>query len=285
MSISTNQPLRFLITGAARGLARGLSASLIQRGHDCYLIDNNAEELRNTLEVYLPSLRPIQPCQQLGRFQGLVCDVSSPDQVQSAVQKAAIWSRSGRFDVLINNAARTNPYWSQGKTLEEVDPQEWRSFVDVNLSGCFYVSRASLPYLKRAKREAGEPDACIINISSTRSRQSEPNQEGYAATKAGILGLTHSMASSLSTPEYRVRVNSILPGWIPSSHESIQGDRLGSKWDDGLSEADHEQHWSGRVGKVEDLYNTVIYLCQTGFINGQEVVIDGGMTKKMIYVE
>lgn len=101
-------------------------------------------------------------------------------------------------------------------------------------------------------------------------------------SKAALLGLTHSLASSLAP---QIRVNAILPGWIPSGHESKEGDEKNLKWDHELTEADQNQHWTGRVGQIEDFYKTVLYLSECGFITGQEIVVDGGMTKKMIYEE
>lgn len=101
-------------------------------------------------------------------------------------------------------------------------------------------------------------------------------------SKAALLGLTHSLASSLAP---QIRVNAILPGWIPSGHESKEGDEKNLKWDHELTEADQNQHWTGRAGKVEDFYKTVLYLSECGFITGQQIVVDGGMTKKMIYEE
>lgn len=95
------------------------------------------------------------------------------------------------------------------------------------------------------------------------------------------------MASSLSP--HRIRVNAIIPGWLPASHESRSGDTAnggkGTSWDAELTKADQEQHWAGRAGTIEDLEKTVMFLATTGFVTGEEIVLDGGMTKKMIYEE
>ena len=119
----------------------------------------------------------------------------------------------------------------------------------------------------------------IVNISSTRSIQSEPNSEAYAAAKGGILSLTHALANSLSG---KIRVNCISPGWIEVSDMKKKSKR--QKYD--LTRADHEQHPAGRVGKAEDIAEMAAFLIseKAGFITGQNFVVDGGMTRKMIYV-
>ena len=116
------------------------------------------------------------------------------------------------------------------------------------------------------------PGASIINISSTRALMSEPNTEAYGSSKAGLLGLTHALSQSLAG---RVRVNAILPGWI---------DTTGGK---DLRPEDHEWHAAGRVGTPEDVAEMCVFLAspKSGFITGQEFVLDGGVTKKMIYPE
>lgn len=125
-------------------------------------------------------------------------------------------------------------------------------------------------------------------MSSTRAHQSERDSEGYAASKAGLIGLTHALACSLA--EDGVRVNAILPGWIHVENECQRGDEEEIKWEDGLGEADHRWHWSGRVGRVEDVLRAVEYLgCGEGeegrFITGTEMVVDGGVTRRMVYPE
>ncbi|PWN94779.1 NAD(P)-binding protein [Tilletiopsis washingtonensis] len=273
--------LRFLITGGARGLGRGLTAWLVQRGHDAYILDADAGELKHTLGTHLPSLKPAAGSAKLGRFEGAECDISNAEQVGEAVRKAAQWHRGGLLDVLVNNAGRANPYWADGRTFEQIDVQEWRTYIDTNLSGAFYVSKAAVPFLKASARGEEEPRGAIVHTSSIRAKQSEPNQEGYASAKAGLLGMTHSMASSLADAQYRIRVNAVLPGWFPTDQESSAG----GAWDDGLTKEDHEQHWAGRVGKMEDYAQAVFFMATNGFVTGQEIVVDGGMTRKMVYVE
>ena len=112
---------------------------------------------------------------------------------------------------------------------------------------------------------------------------SEPDNEPYSATKAGLLGLTQSMAVSLAPQG--IRVNAILPGWINVTNERKAADESGQKWEDGLSKDDHEWHLIGRVGKVEDVLKAVEYLVDAEFVTGTEMVVDGGVTRKMVYPE
>ena len=112
---------------------------------------------------------------------------------------------------------------------------------------------------------------------------SEPNNEPYSASKGGLLGLTQSMAVSLAPQS--VRVNAILPGWINVSNECKEADEKGQKWEEGLSKEDHEWHLTGRVGKVEDILRAVEYLADNEFVTGTEMVVDGGVTRKMVYPE
>jgi NAD(P)-dependent dehydrogenase (short-subunit alcohol dehydrogenase family) len=150
--------------------------------------------------------------------------------------------------------------------------EEWNRVIGTNLTGSFLTAKFAAPHLKQSK-------GSIINISSTRALQSEANTEAYSASKGGVLALTHSLAVSLG-PE--IKVNSISPGWI-----DVSGVKKKSKSKQiELTEADHLQHPAGRVGKAEDIANMVLFLLNPAndFITGQNFVIDGGMTKKMIYV-
>lgn len=163
--------------------------------------------------------------------------------------------------VLVNNAAITGM-----GPLESTPVAVFDRVLAVNLRGPYLMARYAAPLL----REAGE--GAIINIASTRALMSEPGGEAYGASKGGILALTHALANSLG-PE--IRVNAISPGWINTTGEP-------------LSRADHAQHLVGRVGVPADIAQACLFLAspeQSGFMTGQNIVIDGGMTMKMIYVE
>ena len=119
---------------------------------------------------------------------------------------------------------------------------------------------------------------CIIHIGSFRAHHSDPNQEGYASSKAGQIGLMHSMAVSLQ--QWGIRVNMISPGRIKVAHESKEGDEKGWTWDKQNDEADIEHHLTNRAGRPEDIADAAEYLVNAGFVSGQEIIVDGGVSKK-----
>jgi NAD(P)-dependent dehydrogenase (short-subunit alcohol dehydrogenase family) len=145
--------------------------------------------------------------------------------------------------------------------------EEWDEVVNTNLRGAFFCAREAARSMK--KRGGG----AIVNIASTRALMSEPHSEAYAASKAGLVGLTHALAVSLAP--YRIRVNAVSPGWIETGDWSA------------LRSVDHEQHPAGRVGRPEDVVRACFYLTDPAndFVTGINLVVDGGMTRKMIYVE
>ena len=171
----------------------------------------------------------------------------------------------GDIDILINNVGI-----GEFAPLTETSVEQFDRIIATNLRPAFITSR--LLALHRSKMEVSSSYGRIINIASTRYLMSEPGSEGYAASKGGIVSLTHALALSLS--ELHITVNCISPGWIQTKNY------------DSLTEADHDQHPSGRVGRPEDIARACLFLCdpENNFVNGQNMVIDGGMTKKMIYV-
>jgi NAD(P)-dependent dehydrogenase (short-subunit alcohol dehydrogenase family) len=195
----------------------------------------------------------------------VLTDVADADAVEALRQRVAT---DGGLDLLVNNAAVM-----VRKPLAELAPDEWRRVLDVNLTGPFLCSRAFAPLLRTRT-------GSIVNIASTRALMSEAHTESYAASKGGLVALTHAMALSLG-PE--VRVNCISPGWIDTTALAKHSRRQRVL----LSAQDHAQHPAGRVGKPEDIAAMVLTLASTeaGFITGENIVIDGGMTRKMIYAE
>ena len=193
-------------------------------------------------------------------------DVGVETTARRAVKKVV--GLFGRLDVLVNNAGI-----GISKPMTELTLKEWNRVLAVNLTAAFLFSRCAAPHLRKRR-------GAIINIASTRALMSEPNTEAYSASKGGIVALTHALAVSLG-PE--VRVNCISPGWI---EVSAWRKRRGRKRP-ALSEADHAQHPAGRVGAPEDIAALAAYLAspEAGFITGANFVADGGMTRKMIYVE
>lgn len=161
----------------------------------------------------------------------------------------------GRVDCLINNAAPLN------RGITECSYEDFVYALNVGVTAPFYLSKLFAPCFAEG--------ASIINISSSRDRMSQPQTESYTAAKGGIAALTHGLAMSFAG---KVRVNSISPGWIDNDYTPYIG-------------ADATQHPAGRVGNPEDIANMVLYLCSelAGFITGENICIDGGMTRQMIY--
>jgi NAD(P)-dependent dehydrogenase (short-subunit alcohol dehydrogenase family) len=178
--------------------------------------------------------------------------------------------RWGKVDVLINNAGISH----RGNLFTE--PVEvWDRILNVNLRGAYLCAK----YAASIMKEHG--GGSIVNIASTRALMSEPDSEAYAASKGGILALTHALAVSLGP--YGIRVNAVSPGWIEVGDWQKKGRTIIPYH----SERDKAQHPVGRVGTPGDIAEACLYLTteEAGFITGTNLVVDGGMTKKMIYEE
>lgn len=167
----------YLITGAARGIGRGLSRLLLQRGHSVFLVDNNKTELGHTIQHLAENASG-------SNYSTAICDLCEPSEIRLAIEKAGKFF-NGQLDVLINNAAYTG---AVGATpFADLSLDTWNRSIQTNLTGAMLMSQGCLPLLRKgAGREKG---GSIIHMSSTRAHQSEPNSEGYAATKAGLIGL------------------------------------------------------------------------------------------------
>ena len=182
-----------------------------------------------------------------------VGDISDKNVLETFAEK--VIKKYGKIDYLINNALPIM------KGIDECTYEEFQYALSVGVTAPFYLAKLFLPYF-------GE-GASIINISSSRDRMSMPQTESYTAAKGGIAALTHALAVSLSG---KVRVNSISPGWIDTDYTVYEG-------------PDAFQQPAGRVGNPLDIANMVLFLCsdKAGFITGENICIDGGMTKQMIY--
>ena len=185
-----------------------------------------------------------------GHFVG---DVSRKEVLEAFV--AEVLSRHIKIDIIINNALPLM------KGIDECSYEEFQYALSVGVTAPFYL-------VKLLKNHLAE-GASIINISSSRDRMSQPQTESYTAAKGGIAALTHALAVSLAG---RARVNSISPGWIDTAYTVYEG-------------PDASQQPAGRVGNPMDIVNMVLFLCsdKAGFITGENICIDGGMTRQMIY--
>ena len=182
-----------------------------------------------------------------------VGDISNRETLERIAEH--VIAQHGHIDYLINNALPLM------KGIDDCSYDEFQYALAVGVTAPFYLSKLFLPHF----RDGGS----IINISSSRDRMSQPQTESYTAAKGGIAALMHALAVSLAG---KVRVNSISPGWIDTTGTDYTG-------------ADAVQQPCGRVGKPIDIANMVLYLCseKAGFITGENICIDGGMTKLMIY--
>jgi NAD(P)-dependent dehydrogenase (short-subunit alcohol dehydrogenase family) len=247
-----------LVTGGAQGIGRAIVTLLLARKANVVIADCDleaGEELVAALN--LPQQTLFYPT-----------DVASEAAVHSCISTTV--ARFGRLDGLVNNAGIAHP----GRTpVTELSVDVWERMLRVNLTGAFLMTKHAAPHLERHR-------GAIVNIASTRVLQSEPHTEAYSASKGGLVALTHALAISFA---HRIRVNAVLPGWI-----DVSGLQKASKLRPSeLRPDDHLQHPAGRVGVADDVAAMVAYLLseQASFITGQSLVVDGGMTKKMTYVE
>lgn len=182
-----------------------------------------------------------------------VGDIADKETLERFVNK--VICDYGHVDYLINNAA------PKMCGIEDGSYEDFEYALKVGITAPFYLSKLFAPYFSEG--------ASIVNISSSRDRMSQPKTESYTAAKGGISALTHALAVSLAG---KVRVNSVSPGWIDNNYTVYEG-------------ADATQQPAGRVGNPPDIANMVLYLCSdmAGFITGENICIDGGMTRQMIY--
>ena len=236
-----------LITGAANGIGRATGMHLLACGCAVAAVDLPRSGLTRAYGSYGRESLCIEG------------DVADPATAERAVR--ATLKEFGRLDGLVSNAGIMIR-----KPLAKLTTAEWHRVLDVNLSAAFYFARAAEKPLRRAK-------GAIVTIASTRALMSEANTESYSASKGGLVALTHALAIGLG-PD--IRVNCISPGWIETKDYGK------------LRKIDHSQHPAGRVGKVEDIAQAAAFLLDraaSGFMTGENIVIDGGMTRKMIYEE
>jgi NAD(P)-dependent dehydrogenase (short-subunit alcohol dehydrogenase family) len=238
-----------IVTGAGKGIGRCIAQTYASEGAKVVLAERDPD-LGFEAEKSIFSAGGVAVYIQT--------DVIHPKEIEELIRKST--QLFERIDILINNAGI-----SKWKPPYEINVEEWDEIINTNLRSVFLCSREAAKIM----RELG--GGSIVNIASTRAFMSEPNSEAYAASKGGIVSLTHALAASLAPDN--IQVNCISPGWIETGDYSQ------------LREVDHTQHLSGRVGKPEDIARTCLYLTSGGndYVNGINIVVDGGMTRKMIY--
>jgi NAD(P)-dependent dehydrogenase (short-subunit alcohol dehydrogenase family) len=235
-----------LITGGANGIGRAIAHHLLATGWRIGIVDLPGSGMR----------RAFPKSRNLVVVEG---DVRESETSERAV--ASLLEHFGRLDAVVSNAGIMIRKPLRGLTLEE-----WHRVIDTNLTAAFLLARA-------AKKPLREARGAIVTIASTRASMSEANTESYAATKGGLVALTHALSMSLG-PD--VRVNCVSPGWIETKNYGA------------LRRKDHTQHPVGRVGKPQDIAEVVGWLLdskRSGFVTGANFIVDGGMTRKMIYEE
>lgn len=241
-----------IVTGAAQGIGKEVATQYAKSGAKVVLADLN-EQLGEAINDDL-------------KEQGYNTTFVKTDVRQEAdimnLMKTTV-ERFSTIDILINNAG----VFKICSPLD-LDIDSWDDVINTNLRSVFLCSREAAKYM-RLNQNGG----AIVSMASTRAFMSEPNTESYAATKGGIIALTHALASSL-IPN-KIRVNCISPGWIETGEYEK------------LRPIDHQQHFSGRVGQPIDIAKACFYLTdeRNDFVTGTNITVDGGMTKKMIYEE
>jgi NAD(P)-dependent dehydrogenase (short-subunit alcohol dehydrogenase family) len=251
-----SDPRAALITGGAQGIGKAIARRFLAAGLRVLILDRDAAALAGA-------------ARDLGGGDAVAtrrADVAREREVAGAVTAAV--RAFGRLDAIVSNAGIGT---ANGTPVTRTTLAQWRRVLDANLTATFLLARHGAAHLAAAK-------GSLVTIASTRALMSEPHCEAYAASKGGLLALTHALAISLG-PD--VRANCISPGWIDVSGPANGRGRKAHK----LSPADHGQHPVGRVGRPEDVAELALFLISpaAGFITGQNHVCDGGMTRKMIY--
>ena len=245
-----------IITGGGQGIGRVVTQYLLTHGYRVAIWEADTEALTELREAFKASS---------AQLLFVSCDVSNENNVRKAVEQTV--NHFGQIDALINNAAIMIE-----RSIDKLTSEEWNRVIGTNLTGSFLCAKHTAPHLANQK-------GSIVNMCSTRAFQSEPDTFAYSASKGGILALTHSLAVSLG-PD--VRVNAISPGWIDVSALKKKGKAKAEE----LSLEDNLQHPAGRVGQADDVARMILFLIapENSFITGQNFTVDGGMTRKMIYV-
>ena len=233
-----------VVTGAGRGIGRAIAVHLAEQGWTAVCADIDQAGNDETA--------------RMTGGEAIACDVADESAVGGLIDQTI--ARHGSLDAIVSNAG-INLY----RPLQDWTLADWDRIIATNLTANFLLAKAAEQHLRRAK-------GAMVLMASSRAYMSESGTFAYSASKGGIVALTHCLAMSLQ-PD--VRVNCISPGWIDTGkHGPIEAD-------------DHAQHPVGRVGRPRDIAEATAFLLspeKSGFMTGQDIVLDGGMTKKMVYV-
>lgn len=247
------------VTGGAQGIGRAVSLHFARAGYAVSIADPDAAAGREAAEMV-----EIMG----GKSLFVRTDVGVPAQVEKWVRTTV--AKLGCPDALVNNAG-----FGRGAPFLKLKLKDFDRVLAVNLRGTFLCSQAVARRMVKARKRGA-----IVNIASTRAFMSEPGTEAYTASKGGIVALTHGMAMSLGSKG--IRVNSVSPGWIETRDWQYSARARKPVH----SRRDRLQHPVGRVGRPEDIAEACYWLVeQAGFMTGQNITLDGGMTAKMIYEE
>jgi 3-oxoacyl-[acyl-carrier protein] reductase len=247
-----------IVTGAVRGIGRGIAHALAARGAAVHAFDVLADGLEETVSTASPA--------RGGSIRPVVVDVTDPDAVQAAVAEVEATSSSGAVDVAVHSAGGVRG--QHPKAIEEVTPEDWRAIQAVNVDGAFHLARATTPGMKRAGRGR------IVVISSRAGLGvSLTGIQSYGTAKAAQIGLVRQLAHELGP--YGITVNSVAPGFMPTSPDYVrQWESYGPEGQKALIERTAMR----RLGQPEDIANAVMFFASdfAGWVTGQTLPVTGG---------
>lgn len=237
-----------LVTGGARGIGRTVAENLAAAGAKLALVDVNPETLAGAVEAFRAA-----GCVA----EAFVCDVTNSDRVNQVVEEVV--DKLGSLDILVNNAGIT-----RDNLIMRMKDDQWDAVIAINLKGTFLFTRAATRPMMKARRGR------IINIASVSGLMGNPGQANYSASKAGVIGLTHTIAKELAGRN--ITVNAVAPGFIATEMAAALGEEM--------LEGIKKETPLGRLGEPQDVADAVLFLASdaASFITGHVLVVDGGLT-------